>query len=147
MAPDRPIRPSRSVTRAVARRVRDQRGSGTVELVIATPLVLLLLGAIVQAALWAHAEHIAQAAAARGTEAARANGATPAAGHDQARTTLDALGGALRAPSIDVTRTATTTRTQIRGSALAVVPGVHLPVTAVAEAPTERFVPDNGGPP
>ena len=119
-----------------------ERGSSIVELVIVTPLVLLLLGMIVQATVWAHAEHIAQAAAARGTEAARASGSTARAGDDQARTTLDALGGALRDPTIQVTRTATTTRTQIHGTALAVLPGVHLPVHAAAEAPTERFVPD-----
>ncbi|MGH3185480.1 MAG: TadE/TadG family type IV pilus assembly protein, partial [Streptosporangiaceae bacterium] len=40
-------------------RWRDERGSATAELVIATPLLLLLILAIVQFALWEHATHVA----------------------------------------------------------------------------------------
>jgi Flp pilus assembly protein TadG len=46
--------------------LRGDRGAVSVELVLATPLLLLMLLAIVQFALWSHATHIAQAAASQG---------------------------------------------------------------------------------
>src|SRR4051794_21902947 len=58
------------------RRLRGDRGAVTVELVIATPLLLLMLLAIVQFALWSHATHIAQAAASQGLAAARVQNGT-----------------------------------------------------------------------
>ncbi len=47
-------------------RWREESGSATAELVIATPLLLLLILAIVQFALWEHATHVAQAVAQQG---------------------------------------------------------------------------------
>ncbi|MDQ3885870.1 MAG: pilus assembly protein, partial [Actinomycetota bacterium] len=57
---------------------------------IATPLLLLMLLAIVQFALWSHATHIAQAAASQGLAAARAQHAA-AAGSAGAQQMLDQL--------------------------------------------------------
>ena len=41
---------------------RDERGAVSAELVIATPLLLLLIMGVIQFALWQHAEHIAWSA-------------------------------------------------------------------------------------
>lgn len=88
-------------TELFRRVVRDDRGSVSAELVIATPLLSLLLLAIVQFALWSHAAHIAQVAAAQGLAAARAQNGTSASGTASARQVLDQLAaGPLRGPAL-----------------------------------------------
>ena len=71
---------TRAGWRRVRRALRGDRGSVSAELVIATPLLLLMLLAIVQFALWSHATHIAQAAASQGLAVARSQNGTAAAG-------------------------------------------------------------------
>src|SRR6266496_4198474 len=67
--------PSRTSVGSALRRLRkDQRGASTVELVIATPVLLLLILLIAQFALYLHATHIAQAAASEALSAARVSG-------------------------------------------------------------------------
>ena len=91
------------------------RGAATSELVLAAPLLMLLLTAIVQFALAEHAHHIAQAAASRALAAARADGADAAAGEQAGRSLLTGTGtGSLRNPSVTVRRTATDTAVQVR---------------------------------
>ncbi|MFD8497318.1 TadE/TadG family type IV pilus assembly protein [Amycolatopsis sp. NPDC059657] len=112
------------------------------ELVIAAPLLLLILLAIVQFALWSHATHIAQAAASQGLTAARAQQGTAAAGTAGAKRVLDALArGPLTGPGIDSTRTAESASVRIFGTATSVLPFLTLPVHAEASGPVERFVP------
>jgi Flp pilus assembly protein TadG len=121
-----------------ARPGRD-RGSASVELTVAAPLLLLLLMLVVQFALWAHATHIAQAAANAGVQTARAYGSTADAGATDATTVLDHLAGTvLNHPRVAAARGATTATVTVTGDAAAVVPGLHLPVTATATAPRER---------
>ncbi|MDX3192917.1 TadE/TadG family type IV pilus assembly protein [Streptomyces sp. MN03-5084-2B] len=116
------------------------RGAATVELVIATPLLLLALLTIIQFALWSHATHVAQAAASQALAAARVQDGSTSAGHAAGQQLLDELAaGPLRDPHIDVTRTATSAAVSIHGEAIAVLPGVHLPVHAEAAGPLERF--------
>lgn len=128
------------------RALRGDRGSVSVELVIATPLLLMMLLAIVQFALWSHATHIAQAAASQGLAAARVHGATAAAGRAGAQRVLDELG---REPLIDTSisasRTAESVSVAITGVASSVIPFLRLPVHAEALGPLERFVPDLTG--
>ncbi|MEU8632719.1 TadE/TadG family type IV pilus assembly protein [Amycolatopsis sp. NPDC048633] len=120
-----------------------ERGEVTVELVIATPLLLLALLASVQFALWSHATHIAQAASAEGLAAARTQDSTAAAGHAAAQRLLDDLArGALRSSHVEVTRTATSASASAQGEVAAVLPGVHLHVHAESAGEVERFVPD-----
>lgn len=122
-------------------RRRDERGAGTVELVLATPLLLLMLLGIVQFAVWSHATHIAQAAAAHGLAAARAMGGTAADGHAGAAQVLDQLGdGPLVAPEIDVARGPTTVSVRVAGTASQVVPFLQLPVRAEAAGPVEQII-------
>jgi len=123
---------------------RDQGGSATLQTVLVMPLLLLLITAIVQFALWYHAAHIAIAAAQDGARAARVEGGTAQAGQARAQQLLDQLGtGVLTNPTITVTRDADVARVEVRGWAPELVPGLRLPVDAVSAGKTERFRPDN----
>ncbi|MFD4190761.1 TadE/TadG family type IV pilus assembly protein [Amycolatopsis thermoflava] len=127
----------------VRRALRGDRGEVTVELVLATPLLLLALLAIVQFALWSHATHVAQAAASQALAAARTQNSTTGAGQAAGQRLLDDLAaGPLREPQLAVSRSAATVSVSIRGQAAAVLPGVHLHVHAEAYGEVERFLPD-----
>lgn len=122
------------------------RGAVSAELVIATPLLLLMLLAIVQFALWSHATHIAQAAASQGLAVTRAQDGTAAAGSASAQQMLDQLArGPLTGASVSANRSQTSASIRISGTATSVIPFLHLPVHAEAAGPVERFVPDLAG--
>ena len=115
-------------------------GAVTAELVVATPLLLLLVLGVIQFALWAHAEHVVTAAAQEGARAARLQGGTASAGQTQAQTFLAQLGGhVVEGPSVVAQRDARTARVEVDGTAEAVIPFVHLPVRAVSAGPVEAF--------
>lgn len=138
------VRPAamRRVRRGWPRLGGDERGSVTAELVIAVPALLLLLLVIAQFAIWAHATHIAQAAASQALSAARVQGASSADGHAQAEEVLTQLGGGpLHNPNAAVTRGPEQSTVDITGHAARVIPFVDLPVHARAVGPSERFVP------
>ncbi len=125
------------------RAVGGDRGEVTVELVIATPLLLLALLGIIQLAVWSHATHVAQAAASQALAAARTQNGTTGAGLAAGRRLLDDLAdGPLRNPDLDVSRGVDTVSVSISGEAAAVLPGVHLHVHAEASGDVERFVPN-----
>lgn len=125
------------------RALRGDRGSVVVELVIATPLLLLALLTIVQLLLWSHATHIAQAGASQALAAARAQDGTPGDGEQAGNRLLADLGaGPLRSPRLDVSRDADRVLVVVHGEAAAVLPGIHLPVHAEAAGSVERFIPD-----
>jgi Flp pilus assembly protein TadG len=120
-----------------------ERGAVTAELVIATPLLLLALLAIVQFALWSHATHVAQAAASQALSAARTQNGTATAGHDAGQRLLDDLAsGPLRSTRTEVARSATSVSVSVQGEVVAVLPGVHLHVHAEAAGEVERFISD-----
>lgn len=122
--------------------VAGDRGSVTAELVLATPLLLLMMLAIVQFATWSHATHIAQAAASEGLAALRAQDGAPAACAAAARTVLDQLAsGSLTGAEVDCVRDATTATVRVDGAVTPVIPLVNLPVRGDAAGPVERFVP------
>ena len=132
--------------RRVRQAFRGDRGAVSAELVIATPLLLLMLLAIVQFALWSHATHIAKAAASQGLATARAQNGTTTAGSASAQQMLDQLArGPLTGATITADRTATSASVRISGTAASVVPFLNLPVHAEAAGPVERFVPDRAG--
>jgi Flp pilus assembly protein TadG len=136
--------------RARWRRVaaRSDAGGATVELVVAMPLLLLIVMFVVQAGVWMHATHVAQAAATRAAATAAAYGSSAAAGQSTAAQTLAAIGkGVLTDPKVTVTRTATEVRVEVVGVAETVVPGVRWRARAVVVRPVERFVPDTQGAP
>ncbi|WP_228769809.1 TadE/TadG family type IV pilus assembly protein [Actinokineospora alba] len=126
--------------------LRGERGAVSAELVVATPLLLLMLLAIVQLALWSHATHIAQAAASQGLAVARAQSGTAAAGSASAQQMLDQLArGPLTGAAVATDRTTTTVSIRITGTATSVIPFLSLPVHAEAVGPVERWVPDLAG--
>ncbi|MBW4717368.1 TadE/TadG family type IV pilus assembly protein [Saccharothrix obliqua] len=130
----------------VRRALRDERGSVSAELVIATPLLMLMLLTTVQFTLWSHATHIAQAAASHGLAAARAQNGTSAAGTAGARHILDQLAaGPLRDTTVSTDRGMTSASVRITGTATSLVPFLSLHVHAEAAGPVERFVPDPTG--
>jgi hypothetical protein len=113
------------------------------ELAVATPVLLLMLLAIVQFALWSHATHVAQAAAAQGLSVARIHSGSAMAGAARARQVLRQLGdGPLTATSVDATRSAEHATVDVDGVATSVIPFLRLPVHAEAVGAVERFVPD-----
>jgi Flp pilus assembly protein TadG len=119
---------------------RDERGSAVAELVIATPLLLVLIMSVVQFALWQHATHVADAVAQQGLAVGRLQGETAAAGQAEAQSVLDQLGtGVLVGPDITATRTAATTTVVVTGHAVSVIGLFSLPVRAVASGPTEDY--------
>ncbi|GGW97823.1 hypothetical protein GCM10010341_19240 [Streptomyces noursei] len=120
----------------------------TTQLVLVVPVLLLLAMLVVQFALVWHARHIAQYAAARGLAAARTKDGTAAGGRAQARRSLTALGSRiLTAPSVAVDRTTTQTTVRVRGTVMAVAPGLHLHASGTAAGPTERLTAPGGGRP
>ncbi|MCP2269240.1 TadE-like protein [Actinokineospora diospyrosa] len=130
----------------VRRAVRGDRGAVSAELVIATPLLLLMLLAIVQFALWSHATHLAQAAASQGLAVARAQNGTAAAGAASARQLLDQLAaGPLDNATVAADRGPVSASVRVTGTAAVVVPFLSLPVRAEAAGPVERVVPDLEG--
>jgi len=131
--------------RACDRYGRDERGSASAELVVATPLLLLLILGVVQFALWQHATHVAEAAAQQGLAAGRVEGGTEAVGKTEASAVLRQL-GVLSDSHVAAKRTADATTVMVTGEAPSVLPFVHLPVRAVASGPSERFRPPGSRP-
>ena len=126
----------------------DERGAVSAELVIATPLLLLLIMGVIQFALWEHAEHIASAVAQQGLSVARLQGETAGAGQAQAQTVLDQLGPSVLSDThIAATRTATTTTVTVTGHAESILGLFSLPVKAVAVGPDEVYTNDAGAAP
>jgi Flp pilus assembly protein TadG len=124
----------------MSRRGRRDRGSATVELTLAAPLAGFLLMLVVQFAMWAHATHIAQAAANAGVQAARVHGGSVASGEDTTHAVLDQLAGStLSEAGVTVDRTATDATVTIDGTAAAVLPGLSLPVHTSVTAPREQI--------
>jgi Flp pilus assembly protein TadG len=128
--------------------VSDEGGAVSAELVIATPLLLLLIMGVIQFALWEHAEHIASAVAQQGVSVARLQGESAGAGQAQAQTVLDQLGTSVLADShITASRTATTTTVTVTGHAESILGIFTLPVKAVAVGPDEAYTNDAGAAP
>jgi len=109
--------------------------------VIVFPVVLLIVTLALQFGLYLHAAQIAEAASQEAVEAAQAEPAGVESGRAAARSLLSQL-GALRAPTIDVRRTATVATSTVTGRAQQVVPGFGVAVSGSAEGPIERFIPE-----
>lgn len=121
------------------RRRRRDEGAASVELVLATPMLLLLIMAGVQFALWAHARHVAQAAANEGVQSARAYHSSAAAGKADTEALLrDLSGGSLTGTAVTASRSATTATVTITGHASSVIPGLTFPIRVTVTAPVER---------
>ncbi|MGE0295278.1 TadE/TadG family type IV pilus assembly protein [Pseudonocardia sp.] len=113
-------------------------GSVSVELVVAVPLLLVLLLAVLQVGVWWHATHVAEAAAAHALAAARVQDGTAAAGENAGRRVLGQLANQLLvSPRVDVTRAGDEVRVQVDGPAMRVLPGLDVPVRVAVAGVTE----------
>lgn len=131
---------SRRPSRLARLRSEPERGSAATELVLATPLLLLLIMGVVQFALYYHGAQVAQAAASQAVAVARAQGATSATGQSEGQAILDQVaGGTLPQRSITVTRSAAEADANVSGTVQSLVPGLHLHVSAHAAAPVEAW--------
>lgn len=118
-------------------------GTTATELVVVFPAALGLILLAFQFGLYLHAAQIAEAGAQEAVEAAQGERGGVAAGEAAARAVLSDL-GALRTPRVTVTRSATGVTARVSGDAQRLIPGAPVNVTATAEGPVERFVPDPG---
>jgi len=122
-------------------RHRRQSGSAALELVLVFPAVLFALTALVQGAMWAHGLHVVDAAAREGARAARLSG-DPSAGRAGAETFLHRYGADIvRSPAVAADIKGGVARVAVRGRAVALLPGLTLPLQAASSGGVERFVP------
>ena len=123
---------------------RRQSGSAALELVLVFPAVLFALTALVQGALWAHGLHVVDAAAREGARAARLSD-DPGAGLVGAETFLHRYGAdVVRSPAVAADIKGGVARVAVHGRAVALLPGLTLPLQASSSGEVERFVPAVG---
>jgi Flp pilus assembly protein TadG len=132
--------------RPVEHRHRDA-GSSAIELVLLTPLLIVIIFGLVQAALVWHAQHVVVAAAQQGARIARtdpgAGAATdPATVRAETISYLHQLGADLIGqPTVSITRTPGWVTVTVTGHAVSLLPGATLTVHAVSRGPVEAFQP------
>ena len=122
------------------RRLRGEEGLTSTALAVLMPALLLWIMLIVQYGLWFHAKQVAGAAAAEAVAAAKVPGGTTGAGERAAESFLSQSGN-LDGIRITVERGTEVVTVEVSGAAPQLVPGVRWSVTARAESPTERFIP------
>jgi Flp pilus assembly protein TadG len=118
------------------------RGSASAEAVIATPLLMLLVLAIIQAGIILHANHMAQAAAHTAVEAARADLASGGDGAAAAAASLNTnAGGVLENTAVAVSRGGETVTVTVTGTPTMIVPLFDAPIEVVVTGPVEHIEP------
>lgn len=131
------------MSRLSRRRAPDpDRGSVTVELAIVFPVLLLIVGAFVQYALWFHARSLALAAAQQGVSVARDYGSTVDAGRSSALAfVVDHGSDTLLSPVVSASSAGPgEVQVVVSGRSLSVLPGTAgIGVSQSAAGPVERF--------
>jgi hypothetical protein len=125
-----------------ARRGRRQidRGAATVEVAGWVTLMLLAMLVGVQVVMWGYAALGARYTADHAAQTSRVQGGTAAAGTADAHAVLaTVVGNGLQHPQVTVTRSATTVTVTVTGNAVAVLPGLSVPVTAAITTDVERI--------
>ncbi|THV35680.1 TadE family protein [Glycomyces buryatensis] len=112
-------------------------GSATVELVIATPALMLMLLIVVQAGLWGIAAYTAHAAAGEAVTALRTADGTADDAATVALESVNDLGGGLNGLDITTGRDDASATVTLSGTAVELIPGLTLPVTVTQTAPVE----------
>ena len=122
--------------------IRDDRGDVSLQVVLLTPVVLLLVLVSVQAALWYHAVQLADNAAADGAASAARHGAGAGAGRSAVVDFVRDAGGRLLAAEVvsDGFQMVASATVHVPG----VIPGWPDEVTRRATAPIEQLT--QGGP-
>lgn len=121
---------------------RDERGSSTVEFAILFPIIVVLLFAGPQLAMWYFAREAAEAAGAAAARAASVDGAANDAGTSAGQTYLAKLGsGTITSYNVSETRTATQVIIHVHAAVPRVVPlpGFSPVVDITIRRDKERF--------
>lgn len=143
-------RPKRPAGTPCSSRLRRDETGQAAEAVIVFPVLLLIIMSVVQFGLWYHASAVAKAAVAEGVRAARAEGGTGSDGSAVTEAFLAQAGPTVvQDVQLVVSRNDSVARVELRAKAANVLPGLRLPIHAVAESPVERFRPESeqaGGP-
>lgn len=128
--------------RHVRHRRRDERGSGGVQFLITFVAVFFLFTSLVQYGIRMHANRMAEAAAREAAiTTARFDGTTES-GRATADDYLSSSGAvAITGSTVTVTRSATEARVSVTVTLVSLAPWLASPITSVATAPRERFVP------
>jgi hypothetical protein len=131
------------LTRRVPVRRRSPRGEdgSVVEAAIAIPAAMLVILISVQACLWAHASTLVQAAATRADQVACVQGGSLTAGIKEARLALaDTASKVVITPSVEASiLTGDAVQVRVTGEAESIIPGIHLPVSAVRVGSRQEF--------
>jgi Flp pilus assembly protein TadG len=123
----------------------DDGGAATLEWVIVFPAMFFAILLTIEFGLWAHASHVAEAAAQEGARAARAEDGSAEAGSDRARAFISDTGAqVLLGPDVKVERGSDVARVTVKGKAVSVLPGLEIDVNQSAAQTVERFRPDGG---
>ena len=122
-------------------RLRSERGSTSIEMVILMPVLFTVLFLGIQAAMYYYAGAIALAAAQDGARAAAGtdNTTDPDTGRRVATAILAGSDGSLENWAAISTVTPDSVTVTVTGSSLSVIPGWHPTVTKQATAPLERL--------
>ncbi|WP_075926992.1 TadE/TadG family type IV pilus assembly protein [Nocardiopsis sp. CNR-923] len=119
---------------------QDDRGSA--EPLFILPIVFVMVLAVAQVGVWAHAQHRAQAIASQTLAAARSFDGSTALARERAEHAQTQLGGGmLRRVEVEVDRTVQAARVRVRGQVVSLLPGVDLPVASEMSGPVERLTP------
>ena len=120
--------------------MRGERGSSSVEMVIALPIVLTVLFLAVQAGTWFHARSIALASAQSGARTSAMLNFSLEAGLSSARSFAADVGGTtLTGVTVTGDRTATSTTVTVTGHSVRLVPFMDVTVSQSATLPVERY--------
>lgn len=120
--------------------MRGERGSSSVEMVIALPIVLTVLFLAVQAGTWFHARSIALASAQSGARTSAMLNSSLEAGLSSARSFASDVGGTtLTGVTVTGDRTATSTTVTVTGHSVRLVPFMDVSVSQSATLPVERY--------
>jgi len=131
-------RNTRPLRRGTARLAKDERGSATIETLLITPLLLLLILAIVQGATYFNARTTAHSVADTAYQEQRLYGAEPNDGLTAANDLLDDV-TAIENGAATVTQSPTTVTVTVTGVVPTIVPGIDWTITSVVTGPRERW--------
>ncbi len=120
-----------------------ERGDATTETVLAVPVLMLIVLLVIQFGLWYHASHVAEAAAQEGVRATRSLDGSAEAGQARAEAFLDQNAAFAEAAVVSASRDDEIARVEVTASLDSIVPGLSLPIRALAESPVERFREDD----
>jgi hypothetical protein len=123
-----------------SRRSFSDRGAFTIEAILVVPVLMLLMTALIQCALWAHAEQVVHAAASEGDRVARDYDGGSVAGETRAYSILEGPGSDVQSGNVVVNvDPGDMARVTVTGAALSILPGMKVPVSSMAIGPIQEF--------